>query len=67
MVLILMWYQVDRSGLNEKFCEKEKADTFEAKYGIPYTKLNCELTMGGEIFRPNCSILKYTNLETGKG
>lgn len=34
---------MDRSELNEKFCEKEGVDEFEAKYDIPYTKMNCEI------------------------
>ncbi len=41
-----------------------KVSEFRNKYGIPFTKQNCELvdTSAGD---PNCSTLAYYRLETG--
>lgn len=39
-------------------------DEFQAKYGVPYTKMNCQFFTLARI-ESNCSILAYSRVEPG--
>ena len=43
--------ELDRREVNSKFCAKEEAVQFEAEYGLPYSKGNCEAVKGSGIAR----------------